>query len=296
MRLVSIEDVGPVLRRMRMSRTSLGTLVTYNPWSVGPTELLTDVAARFQEMGLHHVAVVDSERRAIGILSETDLLRARQTQRAVLVGAGTHDTGDAPLIFARDVMTRDIVSVPPTASFRDALDLLLKRQIHALPVIDQGRLVGMICSRDFLREFSYGELPGTREPIAGLLAGKPPETIGPDMSLDDALLLMHEAGVACLAVVQGDCPLGVVSQRDIVREKCRVEEQAEFHPEMRPANSVMQVTRNSPAIRSGQRLCEAAAAMIDHNLPAVTVVNQSNRLLGLITEDDLLRVLYDGQE
>ena len=40
---------------------------------------------------------------------------------------------------------------------------------------------------------------------------------------------------------------------------------------------------------------EAAAAMVEHGLPAVAVSNQSNRLLGLITEDDLLRVLYDAQ-
>jgi CBS domain-containing protein len=42
-------------------------------------------------------------------------------------------------------------------------------------------------------------------------------------------------------------------------------------------------------------LCEAAAAMVEHGLPAVTVVNQSNRHLGLITEDDLLGVLYDAE-
>ena len=279
-----------------MSGTKLGTLVTYNPWSVAPTALLEEVAARFEELGIHHVAVVDSDRRAIGMLSETDLLRARQAQRLALVAAGVSDTDDAPLVFARDVMSRDILSIPTSANFRQALDLLLQRRIHALPVVEQGRLLGMVTSRDFIREFSYGELSGAREQVASLLKSKPPEAISPDSSLDDALLTMHDSGVACLAVVQGDCPVGVVSQRDIVREKCRLDEQEDLHQGVRPAGSIKQVTRNSPAIRSGQRLCEAAAAIIDHSLPAVTVVNQANRLLGLITEDDLLQVLYDGQE
>ncbi|MBW8885559.1 MAG: CBS domain-containing protein [Planctomycetia bacterium] len=93
---------------------------------------------------------------------------------------------------------------------------------------------------------------------------------------------------------QGDCPVGIVAQRDIVRERCRLEERDEFHPEMRPGSGLAQIIQNSPPIRSGQRLCEAAAAMLDHALPAITVVNQSNRLLGLITEDDLLRVMYDA--
>src|SRR4051794_13709278 len=90
-----------------MSSTNLGTLITYNPWSVGPTALLDDVAARFEELRIHHVAVVDAERRVIGMLSETDLLRARQTQRLALIGGNISDTDEAPLIFARDAMVRD---------------------------------------------------------------------------------------------------------------------------------------------------------------------------------------------
>jgi CBS domain-containing protein len=277
-----------------MSGTSLGTLVTFNPWTVGPTALLDEVAARFTELAIHHVPVVDADRRVIGMLSETDLLRARQSRRAVLIGSSLSDTDDAPLVFARDVMSRQVVSIPPTADFAQALALQLDRQIHALPVVDQDRLVGLICSRDFLREFSYGELNCSRDPVSRLLQGPAAPPLAPDATLDEALLAMHEAGVACLAVAQGDCPIGVLSQRDIVREKCRVEEQAEYFQEMRPAETVVRVVRNSPAIRSGQRLCEAAAAMVEHALPAVTVVNQSNRLLGIVTEDDLLRVMYDA--
>ena len=278
-----------------MSGSSLGTLVTYNPWSVGPTALLDDVAEQFNEHGIHHVAVVDDLRRVIGMLSETDLLRARQSKRLSLVGAGGGEAEQPSYRFARDVMTRDVASIETTADFHAALDMLLTRRIHALPVVDRGRLVGMVTSRDFLREFSYGELEGTREPISSLLKGKPQEPLAADATLDEALLAMHELGVSCLAVAQGDCPIGVVSQRDIVREKCRLEEGAEPSDEVRRPKQLLKVVRNSPPIRSGQRLCEAATAMVDHGLPAVTVVNQSNRHLGLITEDDLLGVLYDAE-
>jgi CBS domain-containing protein len=253
-----------------------------------------EIATRFTELGIHHVPVVDAERRVIGIVSETDLLRARQSRRAVLIGNGLSDTDDAPLVFARDVMARQVVSIPLTADFSDALALQLDRQIHALPVIEEERLIGMICSRDFLREFSYGELDCSRNPISTLLKGPGPASLAPETTLDDALLAMHETGFACLAVAQGDCPLGVVSLRDIVREKCRVDERAEYLQEMPSETTVVRVLRNSPPIRSGQRLCEAAAAMVEHALPAVTIVNQSNRLLGLVTEDDVLKVMYDA--
>jgi len=272
--------------------SSLGTLVTYNPWTVGPTALLHDIAALFDELGVHHVPVVDGERRVIGMVSETDILRARQASRLVAAGGGGPDTDDAPAVFARDAMTRQIVSVALKSSFADALRLLLAKRIHALPVVDDGRLVGMISSLDFLREFSYGELPCSREPVSSLLAATAPEPLDPDTSLDDAFLAMQESGAGCLAVAKGGCPLGVLAQRDIVREKCRLIE--EGPDEQRPA-SILSAVRSSPTIRPGQRLCEAATAMIEHCLPAVTIVNQSNRLLGLVTEDDLLRVLYDAE-
>lgn len=278
-----------------MSGTSLGTLVTYNPWSIGPAMLLDEIAARFEDLNCHHVTVVDDKRHVVGMVSETDLIRARQSQRLAPVFAGGSDGAESGAVFARDAMSRDVLTIELSANFRDALRLLLERRIHALPVVQNESLIGMISSRDFLRELSYGELPGSREPVASLLTAKPLEPLAPDMSLDDALIAMHEAGVSSLVVAQGDCPIGVVSQRDIVREKCRVEDQAEFQTELiRTTTPLLKVARNSPAIRSGQRLCEAAAAMVDHGLPGVTVVNQSNRLLGLITEDDLLRVLYDA--
>jgi len=173
-----------------MSATTLGTLVTYNPWTIGPTTVLDDIAARFAELRIHHVPVVDPQRQIIGIVAETDLLRARQTNRMVLVGSSGSDTGEAPRVFARDVMTRDVVSIPTTANVRDALALLLKRHIHMLPVVDAGRLVGVVSSRDFLREFSYGEMPGSCEPVSSLLTATPPEAISPDATPDEALLAM----------------------------------------------------------------------------------------------------------
>jgi CBS domain-containing protein len=277
-----------------MSETSLGTLITYNPWAVGPTTLLDDVAERFGELGVHHVTVVDGERRVIGMLSETDLLRARQSRRAMLVGSGVLDTDDAPLVFARDAMTRDVISIRPTDDLRAALRILLERQIHALAVVEEQRLVGMVSSRDFLREFSYGDLPASRQPVAASLPASSPQTLAPDATLDEALLMMQETGVTCLCVAMGETSTGIISQRDIVRAKCRVEERADFHPQMRPMPAVRTAARSSPLLTDNQLLFEAAALMLEHSLPAAAVFNDANHLLGLITEDDLLRVLYDA--
>ena len=265
----------------------LGTLITYNPWTVGPATPLDEVAARLQALGIHHVAVVDDSRRVLAMLSETDLVRVRQ-QKCMATTHGDSGDGDTGPYFVRDVMSPEAITIAHTAGFADALQLLVQHRIHALPVVEGEQLVGMITSRDFLRELSYGETPESRDAISMHLRPAA-ESLEPDVTLDEALLTMHETGTSVLAVAKGGCPLGVVSQRDILRTKYAEDELGLGGPV-----AVMPLVRQSPAIRPGQRLCDAAAAIVEGSLPGVTIVNQANRLLGVLSEDDLLRLMYDG--
>jgi CBS domain-containing protein len=271
-----------------MNAACLKTLITYNPWTVSPATTLEEVATSFRRLGLHHVAVVDDQRQLVGMISETDLLQASQRQRATAVAGGSVDEAVGETLVG-EVMSAQVLTVTPTARDREALGLLIKHQVHALAVVDDGRLVGMITSRDFIREFSYGETADSREPVSSRL--KPVvESLEPEATLDEALLSMQESGVSCLAVAKGGCPLGIVSQRDIVRTRCAAAER----PADAPPTRVLTIARAATALKPGQRLCEAAAAIVELDLPAITVVNQANRLLGIITEDDILRVMYDG--
>ena len=277
-----------------MSKVTLGTLITYNPWAVRAETPLGEVEAQFRLLGVHHVPVVDEDRQLIGMIAETDLLRARQQQRVVAVGAGGPDEVECPPQTVADAMARELVVAGPDDSPRQVLQVLLAHRIHALPVVKAGCLLGMISSRDFLREFSYGELPGSRESVSRSLKAIPWEPLDPDTRLDEAYLAMQEIGADCLAVAQGDCPLGLVSQRDIVRARCEAMEQAgeELLPTQLPP--VIRIMQRATPIRTGQKLFEAALVMIQESLPAAVVINQANRLMGLITEDDILRAMHDG--
>ncbi|MDX1947789.1 MAG: CBS domain-containing protein [Pirellulaceae bacterium] len=274
-----------------MEALQLATLITYNPWTVRSDTLLGEIDERFAAMGIHHVPVVDDDRRPVGMISETDLLRARQARRMLAtVGGGGEPTGWAGQT-AASVMQRAVQVADPTDSPRQALQVLLSFGIHALPVVENGRLVGVVTSRDFLRECSYGELPVSRRPISEFVQPAK-ETLEPETTLEQALLTMHERGASCLAVAQDGCPLGTLSQRDIVRAHCLAGEETEdeYGFATSPPN-VMRAARAGNPLRPGQRLHEAAAAMLADGLSAVLVANQANRLLGVLTEDDLLRIM-----
>lgn len=280
-----------------MTVHGLGTLITFNPWAVGPTVPVEEIAQQFQVLQIRHVPVVDDQRRVIGMISERDLLRnwQRREEHSGDLACGSVWNGT----LARDIMTQEVVTITPDVSFKEALKILLSRPIHALPVVENEQLLGVISSRDFLRELSYGELPGSRQTLQELLGGRPVEWLESDTPLDEALLTMQREGVAAMPVVKGGCPLGVVTQRAIVRARRPGRGPApDTSPSQSPprwvARTVDQIAEASPILRPGQRLCEAAAAMLQHQAFAVLVVSAANRLLGVVTEDDLLHVLYDA--
>jgi CBS domain-containing protein len=165
----------------------------------------------------------------------------------------------------------------------------LDHGIHCLPVLKEGRLLGIVTTHDFLREFSYGELPGSRDAVTGHLSPAV-EPIEPDAMLDDAVHAMEKCGTSHLAVVQGGCPIGLITQIDIVRARCRQAAGPSREDDGEPVRVTGAMHRAAP-LRPGQRLCEAATLMIEHQLPAVIVTNQANRFLGIVTENQLLSLM-----
>lgn len=91
---------------------------------------------------IRHVPVVRG-RKLVGLVSHRDLIRALARQPA---GKG------APPVSVEDVMTREVETVKPSSSVRQAIEKLVDRRFGCLPVVDeQGELVGIITESDFMR-------------------------------------------------------------------------------------------------------------------------------------------------
>jgi CBS domain-containing protein len=117
----------------------------------------------------------------------------------------------------REVMTSTPESCSPQASVVDVAKVMAKEDVGPIPVVDSGRLVGILTDRDIVvRVVAEGRDPQSTS--VGEVASADLATVSPDEDLDRALQLLTERQVRRLPVVEGETLVGVVAQADIARQ------------------------------------------------------------------------------
>jgi acetoin utilization protein AcuB len=128
---------------------------------------------------------------------------------------------------ATDFMTRNVLTIAPNATVREAIRLIEDQEIRHLPVVDESRLVGMLSDRD-LREYRLPLMEELEEPDqADRLLDTPISTVmnanvvalDSTESLTSAIDAMLEYGVGAVPVVdrRSDELVGIVSYVDVLK-------------------------------------------------------------------------------
>jgi CBS domain-containing protein len=119
------------------------------------------VAERMLEYGISGMPVVDGD-RVLGVVSETDILfkECVAPEREGTVDWLTHYVEDPPqrkldAKTAGEAMTAPAVTVSSHCPVADAAGLMLELSIDRLPVVDDGRLVGIVTRADLVRDFAH---------------------------------------------------------------------------------------------------------------------------------------------
>ena len=123
--------------------------MTTPPISVGPESPLREVIDQMDRHRIRHVAVIEREtKRLLGIISQRDVLRS---QEGSLSGTPTGEqTHMNRWIEARWVMTKEVRTVYPDTPALEAARALRSHGHGCAPVVDEGRLVGMLTEADFV--------------------------------------------------------------------------------------------------------------------------------------------------
>ncbi len=102
----------------------------------------------FKEHNIRHIPVVSGD-TIVGMLSYTDLLRISFVD-AVDENEQDVDTVVYEMFTIEQVMAKNLVSVTSNATIKEVAEILSKKEFHALPVIDDDKLVGIVTTTDLI--------------------------------------------------------------------------------------------------------------------------------------------------
>ena len=106
-------------------------------YSVSPQASVFDALKLMAEKNLGAVMVVDENNQMIGIFTERDYAR-----KIVLKGKTSLET---PI---NEIMTSEMVTISPDQTLEECMNLMTKWHIRHLPILEKGRLIGMVSMRD----------------------------------------------------------------------------------------------------------------------------------------------------
>lgn len=132
-----------------MKRLLVKDWMTLDPITVEPETTLPAAHHIMKLNDIRRLPVVDSQGRLVGIVTLGDIREARPKESTVLSIWELHSLVAG--LEVREFMTRQPFTVLPDTPIRDAAQLMLRHKIGGLPVVDQGRLVGIITDSDIFR-------------------------------------------------------------------------------------------------------------------------------------------------
>lgn len=133
-------------------------IMTSNVVSISPEAGVRHAIAVMMQNNISGLPVVDDEGRICGILTEGDLLLRREIRLAPRATRNAEVTSDVDLDryirgngwSVRDIMSRDVIVASPDSEVSDIAESLEVHRIKRIPIVDDGRLVGIVSRRDIL--------------------------------------------------------------------------------------------------------------------------------------------------
>ncbi|TDP92845.1 CBS domain-containing protein [Labedaea rhizosphaerae] len=136
---------------------------------------------------------------------------------------------------ARDVMTRDVVSVHPATTVKQAAKLLADNGFTALPVVEGDQLVGIVSEADLVRDrfpvdprYRYETVDAPNLPVPQLVRevmSAPATDMGPGTDVTVLARAMLDDKHRFMPIVDGGALVGVVTRRDLIKVLARPDEE-----------------------------------------------------------------------
>lgn len=128
-------------------------------------------------------------------------------------------------MFVKDVMTKEVITISPDASFSEAMDLIRKKGIRRLPVVKNEKLVGIITEKDLLSASPSQATTLDVWELTSLLSKlkikqimrKDVIHVHPNTPIEDAAKIMSDKKIGSLVVLEEEKLVGIITESDIFK-------------------------------------------------------------------------------
>lgn len=130
-------------------RTPISAIMTQNVITLNKTDDLLTAEKLFKKHHIRHIPVVSGE-KLIGMLSFTDLLRISFADAIEDDEESDVETIVYNMFTIEQVMVKNLITINSSTTIKEVAEILSKNEFHALPVVDNGKLMGIITTTDLI--------------------------------------------------------------------------------------------------------------------------------------------------
>ena len=253
-------------------KSRIGQIVSRNVVTVAPETSLQE-ALTIMAGSRISCLVVAEKKRPVGIFTERDLVRAiaRHTE-----------LGSRPI---RELMTSPVVTIHGKLTLFEAYSIMLSNKIRHHVVVDSsGRIIGVMSQSDLINVLGLEYFVEMR--LIEQIMTRTVTTIPLQLNLSEALTKMAAAGISCVVLVDGQYPVGILTERDAVR---LVAEGVD------PDSTLIGPLMSRPVltVQLGTTLHKAALLMKEERIRHIVVVDALGAIAGIVTQTDIVKGLEE---
>ncbi len=249
---------------------NVGDVMSKEVAAISPEEIVISAAKIMSDSKISCLVIMD-QGNVIGIITETDVLRrvAKKGKDIYQVKLGK-------------IMSSPVESVPSDLSVLEASKIMGAKRIKRLPIIDEGKLVGIVTQTDLVRALtSYGLWRDVSEIMSRNIAG-----IQMHASVAEAAEIMTSHSISCIMVMDGGDVAGVLTEKDMLGRVVALQRD--------PVDTRMEEVMSFPVtcVPSNLSVFSASRIMEEMNIRRL-VIMKDKRLCGVVTQTDIFMAVRD---
>jgi len=254
-----------------MQEKRLAEILNPRVIGVSPATSVDEAITIMQSNKISCIPVLEGN-RPVGILTERNIVFQAARQRADLVDCQVRDLMSTPLVTAHSDM-----------ELYAAFNLFTTHEIRHLVLVDnENRAVGMVTQSDIVEHLGYEYFVEMRK--LSQIMTTDILIMRKDAAVQEAVAAMAENAVSCLIIVEDDRPVGIVTERDIIRLLVSRRDMNRLRLAETMSTPVLTVALDTSVIM-------AAEFMKAQETRRIVAVDQEGRIQGLVTQSDIVKGL-----